>query len=207
MCRVEGNEVGTDFGVDVFEQDGVFYVEVGLPGVRLEEVSVKAQGSRLVVSARRVEEDGVREPARRLLRSFAHDVTLPREARLDLASATYDQGLLRVCIPLDADDVKPERPIPVEDLSARSAAASGGSKRALPEGVGGNPAGAGAGIGGPALVPGSGFPAPSDAAPPRRCAWCGTGIDVAEAPLPTLTPVSYGLCPACPPGWQRGSES
>lgn len=204
--------MGTDFGVDVFEQEGVFYVEVGLPGVKLEEVSVKAQGSRLVVSARRVEEDGVRgcpQRGRRAPRSFAHDVTLPREARLDLATATYDQGLLRVCIPLDSDDVKPERPIPVEDLSARSAETSGRSKRELPDVVGGNPAGAGAGIGGPALVPGSGLPAPPDAAPPRRCAWCGDWMDAgaAEGPLPAQIPVSYGLCPACPPGWQRGSES
>ena len=210
--ELRGREVGTDFVADVFEQDGVFCVEVALPGVKIEEVSVMAQGSRLVISARRAEQHGVcqhPQRGRRVPRSFAHDVTLPREARLDLASASYEQGLLRVCIPLDTDDAKPGRPIPVQDLGARSDETRGGSKHELPGGVGGSPAGAGAGNGGPALVPGSGFLPPPHIAPPRRCAWCGKPLDAhsAAGPLPPPACVRYGLCPACPPGWQRASES
>lgn len=103
--------MGNDSAVDVFEQEGALVVEVGLPGVRQEDICVKAEGSQLLIWARRPDEDGPRRyriRGRRLLREYNHDLMLPPEAATEHATATFLRGLLRVRIPLSG-----ARPAPV----------------------------------------------------------------------------------------------
>ena len=99
--------VQTDSMIDVFEQDGALFVEVGLPGVVLDDLIVDAAGSELLIFANRPEEAAKRRyrvRGRWLPRCFRHGFMLPPEARVDLATAIFRHGLLQVRIPLRADD-------------------------------------------------------------------------------------------------------
>jgi hypothetical protein len=136
-----------------------------------------------MITARRPEERGARRyhlRGSRIQREFAHDVTLPERARIELASASYEHGLLRVCIPLGAKDESKRRPIPLRD-------------------VGGSPGGAGAVNGGVASVLDPGLPAKPEAPLARRCALCGEWLDdvAVSGPPSPATRFSYGLCDAC----------
>jgi hypothetical protein len=177
-----------DWAVDMYERGEDLVVEVGLPGMRFADVSVMARGSQLVISAHSPEERAERRyhlRGSRVRRDFTHEVTLPEQARMDLASATYAHGLLRVCIPLGPDDTKMGRLIPLRDTTIREG--------------GGSPGGAGVVNGGSASVPDPGFPASADAPLARRCAWCGVWMDevAATGPLPRATRFRYGLCDDC----------
>jgi HSP20 family molecular chaperone IbpA len=179
--------MATDWAVDLFEQDGELVVEVGLPGVRSEDISVMGHGSQLLISARRPHERGLRRyhlRGSRIPRQFSHEVTLPEQARMELAHASYVQGLLRVRIPLGPDDTKPSRAIPVSDAATL---------------MGGSPGGAVEVEGGDSTVPAPGVPRASDAALPRRCAACGEWMDGAAAsgPPPPATRFRYALCDSC----------
>jgi HSP20 family molecular chaperone IbpA len=201
--------VGTDWTVDMFEQDGALVIEVGLSGVRFEDVSVMVQGSHLVISARHSQEDGVRRyhlRGRRVPREFVHEVMLPPCVRPDLATATYLQGLLRVCIPLGSDGMSSGRPIPLKDLTAVSAAEEAeGRDYGFAGEMEGSPAGAEAVLGGAASVPGSGVRATPLAAAVRRCALCDAWMDGAAhgAPPPPDVRIQPGLCPACQPAERK----
>ena len=175
--------MATDWAVDMYERDEELVVEVGLPGMRMQEISVMADGARLVISARRSDEDGARRyhlRGSRIRREFTHDVTLPERARLELAFASYEQGLLRVCIPLGAKDEPKRRPIPLRE-------------------VGGSPGGAGVVNGGVASVPDPGFAAKANALLARRCALCGEWLDdvAAHGPPSPATRFRYALCDDC----------
>ena len=102
--------------IDVFEEEDALYVEVGLPGVLLDDVTVQAEGCQLVIFASRAEDFARRRyrvRGRALPRSFLHDLVLPPEARVDLATAIFRHGLLQVRIPLDAELGPSEHKIPV----------------------------------------------------------------------------------------------
>lgn len=197
--------MGTDWTVDMFEQDGALVIEAGLSGVRFEDVSVMVQGSHLVISARHSQEDGVRRyhlRGRRVPREFVHEVMLPPCVRPDLATATYLQGLLRVCIPLGADGANSGRPIPLKDLTAACGADETDAREYGFAGeMDGSPAGAGAVLGGSASVLGSGVRPTPLAAAVRRCALCDAWMDGAahSAPPPPDVRIRYGLCAACQP--------
>jgi len=106
-----------DSAMDVYEQDGALFVEVGLPGVAHRDLSVSARGSQLLIWARRRPRTGERRYRVRGIRGpgvFSHDLTVPPEGRLDRATASYVHGLLRVRIPLAREDEVGERPIPVD---------------------------------------------------------------------------------------------
>lgn len=175
--------MATDWAVDMYERDEELVVEVGLPGMRMQDVSVMADGSRLVISARRPDEPGARHyhlRGSRVRREFTQEVTLPARARLELARASYEHGLLCVCIPLGSKDESTRRPIPWRN-------------------DGGSPGGAGVVNGGVASVPDPGFVAKANALLARRCALCGDWIDdvAAHGPPSPETRFRYGLCDAC----------
>jgi hypothetical protein len=103
----------------MYEQDGVLVIEVGLSGVRFEDVSVRVQGAHLVIAARRPQEDGERRyhvRGRRVPRESVYEVILPPNVCPDQATATYVHGLLRVCIPLGAEESSSGTPIPIKEL-------------------------------------------------------------------------------------------
>ena len=194
--------MGSDWTVDMFEQEGSLVVEAALSGVRFEDVSVMVRDSHLVISARRAQEQGARRyhlRGRRIPSEFSHEVMLPPNAQLDLATASYVQGLLRICIPLGSYAASSGRPIPVKDPTAVRAVEKRERSQSRPLGEGkGSPAGAGSGKGGAAPVPGSGLPSPRQSPSVRRCALCNVPME----PVPKGERLSsdarrYGLCAAC----------
>jgi hypothetical protein len=179
----------------MFEEDGVLVVEVALAGVRFEDVSVRVHGTHLVVSALRPHPSGARRyhlRGRRAPQQLVQEVMLPPHACPDQATATYAHGLLRVCIPLGAEEPIFATPIAVEH-------------RVRAQGMGkGSPAGAGTDKGGVRPVPGSGFPLQSTpVATVRRCALCNAWMDGPAGDEPpadwVATRIRYGLCEACQP--------
>ena len=112
--------------IDVFEEDGALYVEVGLPGVQLDDLIVDAAGSELLIFANRPEDvvkRRYRVRGRWLPRTFRHCFMLPPEARVDLATATFRHGLLQVRIPLEADEGPSGLEVPALPGHARARAA------------------------------------------------------------------------------------
>lgn len=183
--------MGSEGTADMYEQDGVLVVEVGLSGVRFEDVSVRVHGAHLVVAARRTQKSGERRyhlRGRRAPQEFLQEVMLPPHACPDQATATYAHGLLRVCVPLGAESCG--TPIEVEHLLHAYATKEEG------------PAGAGKDKGGVLPVPGSGVS--------RRCALCNKWMDgdgdAAPAPDAPATRIRYDLCPTCVPAVRRRDD-
>jgi HSP20 family protein len=100
------------FALDVSTGPDALVVEAALPGVRPDEVDVTVENGTLTIrgetSSERQEGEGeylVREIRRG---SFARAITLPSGLEPDKASATFDNGVLRLRIP-KAEEVKPRQ--------------------------------------------------------------------------------------------------
>lgn len=104
--------------VDVFEEEGLLVVEMALPGVRVEDLSINACGSRLLIWARRPGEGGERRyrvRGTRLPPCTSEEVALPPEARVADATALLKHGVLQVRIPLSGGTCEAVRPVPVNE--------------------------------------------------------------------------------------------
>ena len=90
--------------LDLIEEPGRYVIEMDIPGVRLEDLSITvAAGRRLVVSGRR-EIVREREDPRVRLRerwsgSFSRSLELPDEVDESRISATLREGILRIELP------------------------------------------------------------------------------------------------------------
>jgi HSP20 family protein len=90
--------------LDLIEEPGRYVIEMDIPGVRLEDLSITvAAGRRLVVSGRR-EVVREREDPRVRLRerwsgSFSRSLELPDEVDESRISATLREGILRIELP------------------------------------------------------------------------------------------------------------
>lgn len=116
--------------LDVTTTADALVVEAALPGVKPEQVDVTVENGTLTIrgetSAERQEGEGeylVREIRRG---SFARAVTLPSGLEPDKASATFENGVLRLRIP-KAEEIKPRqiRISPTIDANASGNASSG----------------------------------------------------------------------------------
>lgn len=103
--------------VDVFEEQGLLVVEMALPGVCLEDLSINACGSRLLIWARRPRggERRYRVRGTRLPPCISEEVALPPEARVADATALLKHGVLQVRIPLSGGTCEAVRPVPVTE--------------------------------------------------------------------------------------------
>jgi HSP20 family protein len=91
--------------VDVSYDDGAVYVEVDLPGMRKDQVTVSMRAEEAVeISGRR---DATSEPGReratseRFLGDFRRVIPIPPfvEVALDQVSATMEEGILKIRLP------------------------------------------------------------------------------------------------------------
>jgi HSP20 family protein len=101
--------------LDIYTTDEALVIEAALPGVRPEAVDVSVLGDTLTLTAssaseRDEEKNGyhVREVRRG---RFSRTVTLPSGLKSDAASATFENGILRLAFP-KAEQARP-RQIPV----------------------------------------------------------------------------------------------
>ena len=120
FVRSAGN--GSRFGsmpLDVHTDAESLTIEASLPGISLEDVEITVEGGTVTLSstsrAERTEEAGsylVREIRRG---AVTRSIALPEGLEPDKASATFENGLLRLRIPR-AEQVKPQR-IKISPLS------------------------------------------------------------------------------------------
>jgi HSP20 family protein len=89
--------------LDLTEEPGRYVIEMDIPGVRLEDLSMSVSGRRLVVSGRR---ELVREREHPSVRvrerwsgAFSRSLDLPDEVDESRISATLREGILRIELP------------------------------------------------------------------------------------------------------------
>jgi len=89
--------------LDVTEEDDRFILEVDLPGVRREDVSIKVEGGTLVIAGTRKivrRTVGARySHCERVSGSFRRTIPLPREIDEGGIAAALEEGILRVELP------------------------------------------------------------------------------------------------------------
>jgi HSP20 family protein len=89
--------------LDVTEEDDRFILEIDLPGVRREDVSIKTEGRTLVIAGTRKivrRTVGARySHCERVSGSFRRTIPLPREIDEAGISAVLEAGILRVDLP------------------------------------------------------------------------------------------------------------
>ena len=89
---------------DVEETDDAYLVEIELPGVKRDDVSLEVAGRRLTVSGERKERErvGILRLRTRTVGRFHYEVVLPGDVDEDNVSASMDEGVLTVRLPKPA---------------------------------------------------------------------------------------------------------
>jgi HSP20 family protein len=98
---------------DVEETDDAYVVEIELPGVKRDDVSVEVAGRRLTVSGERKERErvGILRKRTRTVGRFHYEVMLPGDVEDAGVTASMDEGVLTVRVPKPASQ-RPRR-IPI----------------------------------------------------------------------------------------------
>lgn len=106
------SESHSALALDVYGDDDRIVIEAAMPGVRPEDVDISVLGDTLTISGHARDEKGADESGysyREIRRgSFSRSVTLPGGLNADQASATFDNGILRLSIP-KAEEAKPRQ--------------------------------------------------------------------------------------------------
>lgn len=90
--------------IDLYEDEGNFFVQAELPGFDRKEIDVELEKNRLVIKgARKVKEGDEKSEI-----TFNRAVSLPDAVMPEKVSAKYDNGILTVTIP-KAETAKPLR--------------------------------------------------------------------------------------------------
>jgi HSP20 family protein len=120
------NGSGSDrtVALDMYATADSFVVEAALPGIKPEDINVSVLGDTLTISAntsaeQEREDDGYsyREIRRG---SYSRTVTLPTALKTDAATATFENGLLKLSFP-KAEEAKP-RQIEIKPMTEGRAA-------------------------------------------------------------------------------------
>ena len=87
--------------------DSQLTVEAHLPGFAEEDVDVDLDGGALIIRAQRQERETEEDPKKKYVvressSSYYRRIILPEQADEGAATATFDQGVLRVVVPLQA---------------------------------------------------------------------------------------------------------
>lgn len=103
--------------VDVTEQDDRLIVVADLPGLHRENVDVEIRNGQLVISGERRNESEQRQGEYRMTErsygKFAREVPLPEGVNPDDISARFEDGVLRIEIPVPATMQRQRRQIPI----------------------------------------------------------------------------------------------
>ncbi len=90
----------------LYEEDGKLVAEVALPNFSKQEISVNVNGDVLEVSAKHQQKEEEKNKRRYYFResnsSYLRRVTLPEEANSDKIDAKFDNGVLKVSMPLSS---------------------------------------------------------------------------------------------------------
>jgi HSP20 family protein len=106
---------------DVEETDSEYLVEIELPGVKREDISLEVTDDHLVVSGERKERQraGLLRQQTRTAGRFHYEVTLPSGVDTEAVRATLDNGVLSVVVP-KTESARPRR-IAISTANSRQA--------------------------------------------------------------------------------------
>lgn len=97
---------------DVYETPDSVVVEMAVPGIKQEDITINVTGDTLTISGERKEEEKreKRNYYQRELRygSFVQSVALPSTVKSDKAEARFHNGILRVELP-KAEEARPKK--------------------------------------------------------------------------------------------------
>ncbi len=97
---------------DVYETDAAYVVEVDLPGITIHDISVRLEGTTVVIAGQRqsTHSGSVNHHARveRPCGTFQRAFTLPTAVKRDEVQATYANGVLTITVP-KADAARPRQ--------------------------------------------------------------------------------------------------
>ncbi len=136
MFRPFAGVAGTEYArlpLDVRTTPDALLVEASLPGVKPEDVEITVESGTLTIKAEESAESATDEGGwlvREISRgSVMRTVTLPTGLEADKAEATFEHGLLKLCIP-KAERVKPKQ-IRIQPVTSGEAAQveSGAAKK------------------------------------------------------------------------------
>jgi HSP20 family protein len=105
---------GASLPLDVSRDGNALHVEAALPGVKPEDVQITVENGTLTISAVSREENTQKNDQGEVLvqeirrGSVSRSITLPTALEPDKANATFDNGVLRLDIPI-AETVKPRQ--------------------------------------------------------------------------------------------------
>ena len=98
--------------LDVHSTPDAYEVEAALPGIKPDDVNISILGDTLTINASMSDEQSKDEEGysyREIRRgSFSRTVTLPSNVKADAATATFENGMLRLSIP-KAEEAKPRQ--------------------------------------------------------------------------------------------------
>lgn len=118
---------GLSLPLDVSTSPDALVVEASLPGVKPEDVEITLENNTLTISGKTVEERQAGEGSHLVQEirrgSFSRSVSLPAGLEADKATATFENGMLRLSIP-KAEQVKP-RQIKISPVSEATAKRTG----------------------------------------------------------------------------------
>jgi HSP20 family protein len=99
-------EVAFAPAIDVFEKDGWLVTKIDLPGMKKEDVKVEVTDGYLTIAGeRKTEVEEKKEAFYRCEReygTFYRAVPLPEGIKLEDVKATFNEGVLEVCVPMPA---------------------------------------------------------------------------------------------------------
>jgi HSP20 family protein len=111
--------------IEITEQDGHLMISAELPGVKKEDVKVELSQEGLTISGERRREHEERRGSmyrsERSYGSFLRTIPIPDDARMDEAKATFEDGILKVSVPVPETKQR-RREIPIEGGAPQSAA-------------------------------------------------------------------------------------
>jgi HSP20 family protein len=90
--------------MDLYQEDGKLVAEISLPNFKKDEVKVNADEGMLEVSAEHKEEEEKKNKRKYFFRessnSYFRRVALPEGVETDKADANFDNGVLRIMMPM-----------------------------------------------------------------------------------------------------------
>jgi HSP20 family protein len=118
--------------VDVCERNGKFCVEVDLPGMKKDDVTVQIDNDAIVIQGQRSDERSTNEEGyyqrERSYGSFYRVIPLPEGTSADQATATFRDGVLQIEMPA-TQQLTRGRKLEIRDAGAGSGAAGTTSTR------------------------------------------------------------------------------
>ena len=104
--------------VDMYREDGNLVVKAEVPGIPAEELEVTVKDNILTISGETKAEEEVEEEnyirRERRYGSFCREVALPAEAEGERAEASFEDGVLRLTIPVAEEPREESIKIPVK---------------------------------------------------------------------------------------------